>query len=106
MLTEGPFPRKSDIIGLGCENFKHLGHSKVQAGLRTTGPNLILIPPPPKQGSVCVIVASYGFGSLIDQVQVPARPDSPGENYFSFLSLNSIEKLMEVNKTYFAKYKD
>lgn len=108
MPIVGPFPRKSDIIGLGCESFKHpLGHSNMQARLRTTGPHLILIPPPPKQESVCVIVASDGLGSSTDQVQVPASPDTPGENYFSFLSLNSIKKLMEVNKTYyFAKYKD
>lgn len=49
MPIVGPFPRKSDMIGLGCEGFKHpLGHSNMQARLRTTGPNLIPIPPPPK----------------------------------------------------------
>lgn len=98
MPIVGPFPRKSGIIGLGCESFKHpLGHSNMQARLRTTGSNLILIPPPPKQGSVCVIVASDGFGSSTDQVQVPASPDNPGGNYFSFLSFNLVKKLMEVN---------
>lgn len=53
MLMVGPFPGRSDAFGLGYESVKSpFGDSNMQARLKSTGLNPVLVSHPPKQGSV------------------------------------------------------